>query len=102
MLTPPLSRLTTVTLSLLAPITALLYLASAPAMKVQCISCAAVLLASPSAHVVASSTPSALDPTTTNLILNPAGQVIYYNATGDTPSYHETSPDPIPITPINR
>lgn len=102
MLTPPFSVWVTLALSMLVPFSAFLYLASAATMKVQCLTCAATLLAAPTAHTGTNATPEALNKTNHNLISNPAGLTFYYNATGDVPSYHETTPDPEPITPTDR
>lgn len=102
MLAPPFSRWVTLAMFALVPISAFLYLASAATMKVQCLSCTTFLMAAPVVDAAINATPEALNTTNHNLIPNPAGLTFYYNATGDVPSYHETTPNPEPITPISR
>ena len=71
-------------------------------MKVQCISCTSALVSLAAAQATSSYIAAALNKSSTALIADPAGQVYYYNATGNVPSYQQTSPDPAPITPVNR
>ncbi|KAJ9660700.1 hypothetical protein H2198_002443 [Neophaeococcomyces mojaviensis] len=70
-------------------------------MKVQCLSCAPVLLAASGVHASVNATPQALNTSNVASIPNPGGPIHYYNATGDTPSYQLNSPDPVAITPLN-
>lgn len=98
-LVPPFSRRMITVVSALAPICILLYLAFIANMKVKCLSCATVLL---STATVQAATPQALNTSNVAGIPNPGGPIFYYNGTGDVPPYNLTSPDPIPITPLNR
>ncbi|KAF2736116.1 hypothetical protein EJ04DRAFT_562712 [Polyplosphaeria fusca] len=54
-----------------------------------------------SVNVQGAATPEALNKTSTNIIPNGEGPILYYNGTGDVPGYDLVSPDPEPITPLN-
>lgn len=102
MLVPPVSRKTALILYTLAPLTVLFYLINTISMRVSCVTCASVLF-STGALAAINSTSQALNTTDTNLIQQaPGGPVLYYNGSGNVPSYYETSPDPVSITPTNR
>ena len=70
-------------------------------MRSQCLSCLTAWLTVPLAHAYDWSSP-ALNQTQHNLIPNTDGSLLYYNGTGNVPSYQEYSQAPNPITPINR
>lgn len=55
------------------------------------------------AYAAVNSTAEALNTTDYNLVAQaPGGPVLYYNGSGPVPPYNETSPNPIPITPVDR
>lgn len=54
-------------------------------------------------YAAINSTAQALNTTETNLVPQaPGGPTLYYNGSGPVPAYTEVTPDPIPITPLNR
>ena len=83
-------------------IVAFCVMVSISAMYYYCLLSYAALAVLPTAFGATSATPQALNTTNTNLIPNGAGPVLYYNGTGPVTSYDDVSPDPVPITPINR
>lgn len=49
------------------------------------------------------STNNAFNQASTNIIPQASGgPILFYNGTGDVPPYTATSPDSIPITPLNK
>lgn len=99
---PPVSQKSLLVLYTIGALSVLFYLLNVSTMRISCSACASVLLAT-LATATTNSTPEALNTTDTNLIAQaPGGPTLYYNGSGDVPSYYETSPDPAPITPISR
>jgi sphingomyelin phosphodiesterase len=69
-------------------------------MLISSLTCAAVLLGSSMVHATINSTAQALNTTNSNLIPNAGGPSLYYNGSGDVPSYYEVSPVPVAVTPL--
>lgn len=99
MFNPPVTTKSLLVLYYFGALTVLFYLFNFT-MRTSCTACTSVLL-SAVAFAQMNSTPQALNTTPYNLIAQaPGGPILYYNGSGDVPSYYETSPDPSPITPI--
>lgn len=102
MFNPPVSQKTALVLYVLGVLSVLFYVSNIFTMRLSCTFCASALLASVT-FAKTNSTPQALNTTDTNLIPQaPGGPILYYNGSGNVPSYYDTSPDPAPITPIRR
>lgn len=102
MFNPPVTQKTVLVLYILGALSVLFYLSNVLTMRLSCAVCASGFLAS-AAFAKTNSTPQALNTTDTNLIPQaPGGPILYYNGSGNVPSYYETSPDPAPITPTRR
>lgn len=102
MFNPPVTQKTALVLYTLGILSVLFYLSNIFTMRLSCAVCTSGLLAT-AALAKTNSTPQALNTTDYNLVPQaPGGPVLYYNGSGNVPSYYETSPDPAPITPTRR
>lgn len=101
MFDPPVPKLSLFVLYAIGGLSVLSYLITAFNMR-SCLACTSVLFGS-AAFAQLNFTSQSLNKTDHNLIQQaPGGPVLYYNGSGDVPSYYLTSPVPPPITPISR